>query len=164
MLFNKTIICGGYTSREFKDDDCGQMFGCLKNLDSERNDGRTPLMQLQFLNINLIADVQHVFLDAGADVNKKDNLGNTALILATMKHCYKEPIKELILAGADINAANNSGKTALHCALKYGSQDVARYLIKKGADFTRADNDGVTPIQLAAEKGYDAVLELMTDL
>ncbi|MDE5667323.1 MAG: ankyrin repeat domain-containing protein [Clostridia bacterium] len=164
MVFNKTAICGGYTSSELKDDDCKEVFGCLKNLDSARNDGRTPLMQMQFCNINLIAEVQHVILDKGADVNKKDNSGNTALILATMNHCYKETIKELILAGADVNAANNSGKTALHCALKYGSQDVARYLIKKGADFTRADNDGVTPVQLAAEKGYDAVLELMTDL
>ncbi|MDE5721590.1 MAG: ankyrin repeat domain-containing protein [Clostridia bacterium] len=144
--------------------DCSKMLRCLKNLDVQRNDGRTPLMQLQYLNLNFIADVQHVFLDAGVDVNKKDNSGNTSLILATQEHCYKETIKGLIIAGADVNSVNNSGKTALHYALKYGSQDVARYLIKKGADYNRADNDGVTPVQLAAEKGYDAVLELMTDI
>ncbi|MDE6550820.1 MAG: ankyrin repeat domain-containing protein [Clostridia bacterium] len=164
MAFNKNInICGSiYSKGEY--DDLSQMLLCLKNLDVARNDGRTALMQLQFLNINLIADAQSVFLNAGVDVNKKDNWGNTALIIATQQHCYKEVIKPLVLAGADINAANNYGQTALHCALKYGSQDVARYLIKKGADYNRADNDGMTPIQLAIEKGYDAVLELMTDL
>ena len=35
---------------------------------------------------------------------------------------------------------------------------------KKGADYNRADNGGVTPVSLAAEKGYDTVLELMTDI
>ncbi|MDE6401553.1 MAG: ankyrin repeat domain-containing protein [Clostridiales bacterium] len=165
MAFNKTIKCGPYPiTGDFDDGDCGKMLPCLKNLDVQRNDGRTPLMQLQFLNISFIANMQHFFIDAGVDVNKKDNMGNTALLLATAEHCYKEPIKELILAGADINAANNNGQTALHNALKYGSQDIARYLIKKGADYNRANNDGVTPVQLAAEKGYDAVLELMTDI
>ncbi|MDE6613771.1 MAG: ankyrin repeat domain-containing protein [Clostridia bacterium] len=164
MTFNKTINNGGYISSEREKPDCSEMLRCLKNIDVQRNDGRTPLMQLQYLNINLIADVQNVFFDAGVDVNKKDNSGNTALIIATQEHCYKEPIKGLISAGADVNSANNSGKTALHYALKYGSQDVARYLIKKGADYNRADNDGVTPVRLAAENGYDAVLELMTDI
>lgn len=144
--------------------ECGDILRRLKNTDAQRNDGRTPLMQLQFLNINFISEVQPVLLEAGADVNKKDNSGNTALILATCEHCYKKPVKELILAGADVNAANNSGKTALHCALKYGSEEVAIYLIKKGADCNRADNDGVTPVQMAAEKGYDVVLELMTGI
>ncbi len=60
-----------------------------------------------------------------------------------------------------MNAADNTGRTPLHYALKYGSQDVARFLIKKGADYNRADNDGITPVQLAAENGCDAVLELM---
>ncbi|MDE6189140.1 MAG: ankyrin repeat domain-containing protein [Clostridia bacterium] len=165
MAFYKSIKCGPYPiTGDLEDGDCGEMLLCLKNLDAQRNDGRTPLMQLQFLNINFITYVQPIFLDAGVDVNKTDNFGSTALILATQEHCYKEPIKELIRIGADVNHANNSGKTALHCALKYGSQDVARYLIKKGADYNRADNDGVTPVQIAAEKGYDAVLELMTNI
>lgn len=67
-------------------------------------------------------------------------------------------------AGADIDAADTNGRTALHYALRYGSQDVARYLIKKGADYNRADNSGVTPASLAAEKGFETALELMTDI
>lgn len=164
MAFNKTINCGRYTDSGREAGNCKETLRSLKHLDLQRNDGRTPLMQLQFFNINFITEVQPVFLDAGADVNKKDNYGNTALILATQEHCYKESIKELVRAGADVNLANDCGKTALHCALKRGAQDVARYLIKKGADYNRADNDGVTPVQIAAEKGYDAVLELMADL
>ncbi len=37
-------------------------------------------------------------------------------------------------------------------------------MIKKGADYNRANNAGVTPAQIAAEKGYDTVLGLMTDI
>ena len=76
----------------------------------------------------------------------------------------KDIVKELVRAGADINIANNEGNTALHYALRYGNQDVSRYLVKKGADYNRANNQGVTPVQLAAERGYDTVLEVMTDI
>ena len=52
----------------------------------------------------------------------------------------------------------------MHYALLDGSEEAARYLIKKGADCNRANNQGETPAQIAAEKGYEAVLELMVNL
>lgn len=136
----------------------------LKNLDSVRNDGMTPLMLLQYLDLNSAIDLLPLFLERGVDVNRRDNKGNTALIHNTDNQCFKGIVKELVRAGADVNVVNNTGNTALHYALRYGSQDVARFLIKKGADYNLANNQGVTPAQLAVEKGYDAVLELMTDI
>ena len=136
----------------------------LKTLDAARNDGKTPLMLLQFLDINTNLELLPIFLDRGADVNRKDSQGNTALIYNTMNQCFKDIIKELIRSGADVNIVNSEGNTALHYALRYGSQDTARFLIKKGADYNHANNQGVTPVQLAVEKGYDTVLELMTDI
>ncbi len=124
----------------------------------------TPLMLIQYDYLSFMTKALTVLLEAGADVNRKDSYGRTALIIAADKHCYKDAIKELIRAGADLNIADIKGKTALHYALQYGSQDVARYLIKKGADYNRADNNGMTPASIAAEKGYDSVLEIMTDI
>jgi len=136
----------------------------LKTLDVARNDGMTPLMLLQFLDINTNITLLPIFLDKGVDVNRKDSRGNTALIYNTDNQCYKDTVKELIRAGADVNATNNDGNTALYFALRYGNQETARFLIKKGADYNHANNQGVTPVQLAVEKGYDTVLELMTDI
>ena len=78
--------------------------------------------------------------------------------------CYKDTVKELVRAGADVNMTDNTGNTALYYALKYGSQEVARFLIKKGADYNHTNNKGESCVQVAVEKGYDTVLELMTDI
>lgn len=133
----------------------------LKNLDIARNDGKTPLMVLQYTDLNTNTSLLPLFLERGVDVNHKDNYGNTALILNTQNRCYKGIVKELVHAGADINAIDNNGNNALYYALEYGNQEVARFLIKKGADYNRANNKGVTPAQLIVEKGYDTLLGLM---
>ena len=136
----------------------------LKTLDGARNDGKTPLMLLQYLNLNTTRELLPIFLERGVNVNATDNEGNTALILNTKEQCYREVIKELVRAGADVNMADNAGNTALYYALKYGDQEVARFLIKKGADYNHTNNKGESAVQVAVEKGYDTVLELMTDI
>ena len=135
--------------------------GEIVRLLEENNDGKTPLMLLQYLDLNTTLELVTVFLERGVDVNAVDNYGNTALILNTQNQCYKKVIKELIRAGADVNIADNNGNTALYHALKYGNQEVARFLVKKGADYNHTNNNGETPMQIAVEKGYDTVLELM---
>ncbi len=136
----------------------------LKNLDIARNDGKTPIMLLQYRDINTNMDLLPIFLEKGADVNHADNDGNTPLTLNAYNQCYKGVVKELVRSGANVNASDNRGNTALHYALQYGSQETARFLIKKGADYNYANNQEITPVQLAVEKGYDSVLELMSDI
>ena len=58
-----------------------------------------------------IEDVKKA-LDAGADVNAKDNTGFTALIWASI-YGHTEIVRKLLNAGADVNAKTNSGQTAL---------------------------------------------------
>ena len=125
----------------------------LKHLDIPRNDGKTPFMLLGFDHRELLP----IFLEAGVDVNHRDNMGRTAMML----NSNKDMIKELLKAGADVNLADNEGNTALHYALIEYNEGTARYLIKKGADYNRANNDGQTPADIAVERGFEGVLELM---
>ena len=125
----------------------------LKHLDIPGNDGRTPLMLLKYEHRELLP----IFLDRGVDVNHRDNLGRTAMML----NPSREMVKELLRAGADITLADNKGNTALHHALIEYSEDTARYLIKKGADYNCPNNDGETPADLAVKWGFESVLEVM---
>ncbi len=81
-----------------------------------------------------------------------------------MLHPGKDIIKELLKAGADISLADNEGNTVLHHALMNYDESTARFLIKKGANYNYPNNNGETPVQIAVEKGFDGVLELMTDI
>ena len=58
-------------------------------------------------------------LKAGADVNKADNLGCTALYRASSKG-HTDIVHTLIKAGADVNKATNYGLTALFLASENG--------------------------------------------
>lgn len=136
----------------------------LKNLDIPGENGRTPLMLTQLLNLTAPKDLFPVFREKGVDINRTDNWGMTALMIHAGNHCYKDVVKMLMQAGADIHIADNAGNTVLYYALKYGDAGTARYLIKKGADYNRPNNQGETPVQIAVEKGMDTVLELMTDI
>ena len=51
-------------------------------------------------------------IEAGADVNYKNNEGSTALITAAF-FCLTEIVKILLENSADKNARNNAGSTAL---------------------------------------------------
>ncbi len=141
-----------------------EILQALKHLDLAREDGKTPLMLLQYLDINTVIGLLPLFLDRGVHVNATDQGGRSALLLHTDLICHKDTVKELLKAGADVNLADNQGNTALHYSLLYGNVDVARFLIRKGADYNRPDNHGRTPVQIAVEKGYDTVLELMADI
>lgn len=101
-----------------------------------------------------------LLIDRGVDIDHADNEGRTLMML----DADKDTIKELLRAGADMNMADNEGNTVLHNVLKNGNVEIARYLIKKGADYNHPNNQGETPVQIAVEKGFNTVLELMTDI
>lgn len=149
---------------ELKGEKRAEVLAVLSSIDIADNNGNTPLMLLQYLDINTTMQALPVFLEKGVDVNHANQNGNTALLINTQYQCYKGVVKELVRAGADVNVVNIYGSTPLLEALRYGNQETARFLIKKGADYNHADNRGITAAQLAAEHGYDTVLSLMTDI
>ena len=53
-----------------------------------------------------------LLIDAGADLELKNNEGSTALITAAFV-CREEIVKSLLKSGADLSARNKAGLTAL---------------------------------------------------
>ncbi len=147
--------------KELKSEVRGEMLQALSDIDTPRNDGKTPIILLQSMDYGMVCDLTLLLIERDVDLNRADNNGNTVLLAHTDNICNKDVVKELIRAGADVNAKNNAGDTPLHHALRNGNSDVARFLIKKGADYNVANNRGEIPMEIAAAKGYETVLALM---
>jgi len=96
---------------------------------------------------NLSAIRQHI--NAGSDLNVKDQYGSTPLIIATT-FGKTEVAKSLIEAGADMNITSNEGATPLHTASFFCRTEIVKALLDKGADKTLKNNYGSTPLETVA--------------
>ena len=120
------------------------------------------LLNLDYYQLDL-EDIR-VLIDAGADVNAKDEDGWTPLLLAV--DCgHLEALQTLIDVGADVNAKNNSGDTPLHYMVSYDSNPkVLHALINAGADVNAKNEDGKTSLYYAMEKGWSGeYLKILID-
>ena len=64
---------------------------------------------------------------SGANVNVRDEHGNTALIEAA-RNGHDDVVRTLLASGADVNVKNDEGKTALMLALQGGHDETAQAL------------------------------------
>ena len=91
-----------------------------------------------------------LLVDAGADVNNKNNLGFTALmntgLLKNNSRCYEILIK----AGVDVNLVNRVGQTAVHFATFFNNHEGMEMLHSAGADVNASDMNDCTPLITAA--------------
>ena len=97
----------------------------------------------------------------GADVNKADGFGKTALVIAAKKG-DGECLKQLIAAGADINRQDQFGHTALMSATENGHVKCVKELIDAGVKVNEKDNHGFTALSLASKNRHtDCLRELL---
>ena len=96
-------------------------------------------------------------LAAGADVNAKDELDATPLMLAETA----EQTKLLINAGADVNAKDIYGRTALMYAVDRGSIEQIKLLIDAGADVNAKDKYDYTALMYAEANKKQELIELL---
>ena len=77
-------------------------------------------------------DVAELLLVKGAEVNARDDRGNTALHLAALYN-RDEFAQLLVTKGADADVANTDGKTPLDLAVERGHNAIVDILKKEGA-------------------------------
>lgn len=107
-----------------------------------------------------------LLLAAGADAQRRDDDGNTALHYALMalrcdaRH-FDATLALLVEAGLPLDAVNRHGMTALHLAAKTSNTHAIGALLDAGADRRLVSSRGYTPLQLAQTLGReDAVRAL----
>ncbi len=95
------------------------------------------------------------------NVNHRDKLGRTALILGAEKGNLPV-VKLLVEQKAELDIQENfNGRTALMIAINERRKDVARYLIDKGANVQLRDEFGITATILAAERSYVELVKML---
>lgn len=116
----------------------------------KNSDGETALIRAARNTLDEVASNFSVknLLKHGADINRQDNCGLTALHLAAING-HNTVTATLISAGADLNIQDNNGATPLWRAADRGRKKIASNLLQHGADPYLPNNEGKTPIQAA---------------
>lgn len=92
-------------------------------------------------------------LNKGADVNARDGLYNTALIIAS-QNGHTDIVKALLDKGADVNLKAINQVTALIYASSKGYGSIVRALLDKGADVNaKTIKEGATSLIWASYNG-----------
>ena len=102
----------------------------------------------------------------GADLRSTNRYGGTALIPAAERG-HVETVRTLIGAGVDVNHVNRLGWTALLEAIILSDggpchQQIVQLLIDAKADVNLADKDGVSPLAHAKQRGYSAMVAMLS--
>ena len=111
------------------------------------------------INASKNGDLEKVklLIENGANIEVKDNNGDTALILASY-YRRLEIVKYLVEKGANINATNDNGWTSLMYASKYGELETIKYLLENGADVNIKNKNGNAALDLAKIEDIKEVL------
>jgi len=115
-------------------------------IDYSGPDGMAPLASAAMCGQT---DIVGYLLHHGANPNRKDSSGRTALYLAD-----GETVRLLVEGGARVNIRDLKGWTPLHSQAHENNSQGCQYLIEYGADVNAKDERGRTPLDEALEKAY----------
>jgi uncharacterized protein len=110
-------------------------------------------------------------LDAGTDINERDETGETALMAAALAaEDLWATMDYLLQRKADFRIRNDRGMTALHTAAFSGNANAVAYFVGEGPlnapiDINDHENKfGVTPLIVAAEENHGNIVASLITL
>ncbi|MDE2767101.1 MAG: ankyrin repeat domain-containing protein [Chloroflexota bacterium] len=122
--------------------------------------GRTPLHLVASYGAN--RSVVGVLLERGADIDARDNYGDTPLHTAIASDRLDVAVV-LLENGADVDARDDFGDTPLHTAARVSKASAVEVLLDFGADIEAKDELDNTPLEEAAEHGDAATMSVLLD-
>jgi ankyrin repeat protein len=164
----------------------GQLKMLEKLLSKARGDDRLPKSLDVALRAGVLGghvDLIPLLLAAGADINSRDESGQTPLMFAAIrglegtwemqtkkeypqrpgraKTDWRRMVETLWKAGANLNLQTKDGITALMAAAARGNFQICRLLVDSGADLTLKHTKGMTALGLAYAAGHQSITELL---
>lgn len=106
-------------------------------------------------------EVVEALINAKADVNAVDGIGQTALMRAVDMDQINV-VEILIKAKADVNVKTSDGKTALILAVSNDKPALVKALIDAGADTNTMTSDSQFPALIAAQNGTEESKEIIS--
>jgi cytohesin len=123
--------------------------------------GMSPLEKGGFVPTNCLA-MAELFLAGKADVNARDNGGETPLLRA-IRYDHKDVVELLLANKASPNLSDINGMTPLHFAAKLNRLDLVELLLANKAALNATNSEGQTPLNLAVEQGITKATEKNED-
>lgn len=129
--------------------------GSLPLIDKILKKNKLPIhlinIALEIASMEGYIDIIQLLITHGADINYKNEFGDTPLMAATFNG-HEEAACFLIDAGADIDQRDNLGNTAL-MRIAFNTLDIdIQYLIDYGVDLSLKNYLGFTALELARER------------
>jgi hypothetical protein len=119
--------------------------------------GSQPCLMVAVQNGHL--EIARLLLDAGADINRWDGVGESALTAAV--YTGNRPTAEMLLdRGADLERMGMGG-TPLFNAVAGGNEDLVRLLLDRGARVDATTYSGDTPLKTALRYGSQNLADLL---
>ncbi len=120
-------------------------------------------------------EIIQILLSNDADINIKDELGRTPLMIAVGAR-QLETVSLLINSGANIESVDSNKQTALFHSLYYkSSPEACEILLKAGANPNVKDNEGICPLKTAidnkkafggnagSDESYSRIIDLLKE-
>lgn len=106
-------------------------------------------------------ELMRLFISRGADINRLNNNGESALALAALRG-HKHAVDWLLARGARINAGPRQW-SALHYAAFAGHEALTEHLIAQGADINALSTNGSSALMLAIYEGREGIARKLID-